>query len=104
MSIKPVDLQVMIPKTPEVSRISSEFNEKSVAHQQQQSASVQNKVENDLRQVYSQESTQNTAIREKQEKNRGRKKKKSRKDDKRKNSEREKTNLEVQTSTIDIRL
>jgi hypothetical protein len=95
MSIKPVDFQVMLPKTSEVSKISSDDQHRNTALQQMQSQSTQNKSELNLRQVHSQDKTPEARIKEKQEKNQdGRKEKKKNKQN----------NNSDNTSTIDIRL
>jgi hypothetical protein len=96
MSIKPVDFQVMLPKTSEVSRQSSDDQHRNLSLLQMQSQSTQNKSELNLRQVHSQDKTPEARIKEKQEKNQG-----GRKEEKKKNK---KDNNSDNTSTIDIRL
>jgi len=103
MSIKPIDLQVMVPKTSEISKISSEANQRNTSYQQQQAVNAQNRADNSLKQVYSQERTQEAKIREKQEKERknsGNNKQKERK----KQGQSNKYELGDKRSTIDIRL
>ena len=97
MSIKPVDFQVMLPKTSEVSKVSSDDQHRNTAMQQMQSQSTQNKTELNLRQVHSQDKTPEARIKEKQEKNEG-----GKKEEKRKNKR--DNNTDNNSSTIDIRL
>ena len=97
MSIKPVDFQVMLPKTGEVSKIHSDEHQKSDALQQQQASLNQNKTETNLRQVHSQEKTQDAKIREKQERERQERRKK-------KNGGNKDSGSKDQRKTIDIRL
>lgn len=100
MSIKPVDYQVLIPKTAEVSKIQNDNQNKNAAVQQQQTVLTQHKAEDSVNVVYSQESAQKAAVREKE------------KEKRRKNSDKRgtgrkykhKKNYESSTSTIDIRL
>ena len=85
MSIKPIDFQMVIPKTSEVSKIyNDDVNKNQAIHQQQQTAS-QTKIDNNLKQVVNRENVQNDRVREKQEKNNSRqnekKKKRQNKDD-----------------------
>jgi hypothetical protein len=95
MPIKPVDFQVMLPKTSEVSKIHTDEQHKNLVAQQQQAAASQNKTAESLRQVHKQETVQQANIREKQEKNQKNKKGKD-------NSKKGKD--DTQTGTIDIRL
>mgnify|MGYP000109072249 CR=1 FL=1 len=105
MSIKPVDLQVMVPKSNEISRIHNEQQQKNTAAQQQQASNVEHTADENLRQVHSQENAQQAKIKEKQGRNSG--KDKSKKEKKKKKvsySKDKKANDEIKTSTIDIRL
>jgi hypothetical protein len=102
MSIKPVDFQVMIPRTSEVSRISEAENHKSQVLLQQQAASTNQKVEHDLKQVYSQSKADEVRIRERQEKHQGDGKKNKKKDAAQ--EEKKRQSGDSHNSTIDIRL
>lgn len=104
MSIKPVDFQVLIPRTMEASKISNDEAQKNLATQQQQTSSMQHKVDNSLNQVYSRNKTQNARINEKQkDNNKGREQKKKNRG--KADSEEEKPlNKGIQTSTIDIKI
>lgn len=97
MSIKPVDFQVMLPKTAEVSKISHDEQHKNQAVQQLQASMSQLKSDSNLRQVHFQDRTQEAGIREKQEKNQGSKKEK-------KNKQGNNSDKNLNASTIDIRL
>lgn len=96
MSIKPVDFQVMIPRTMEVARTSSDENQRNFAMQHQQAASAQHNAESTLKQVYSQKRPQEAGISRREKDNSGRERKKKG------GSEERKKNL--QTSTIDIKV
>ncbi|NLI59140.1 MAG: hypothetical protein GX387_11615 [Clostridium sp.] len=100
MSIKPVDYQILIPKTSEVSKIQNDNQNKNATIQQQQSVSTQHKAEDSVNLVYSQESPQKAAIREKE------KEKKKKNPDKkgRGRKYKHKKNQDNGTSIIDIRL
>lgn len=99
MSIKPVDYQVMLPKTAEVSKLNSDEQHKNMVIQQQQASLTQLKAETSLRQVHSQDKAQEARIKEKQEKNQG-----GRKDERKKNKQGNRQVKDSNTSTIDIRL
>ena len=103
MSIKPVDFQVMLPKTSEISKIHNDDQHKNQLLQQQQAVTVQNKAEDQLRQVYSQDKANEARIREKQEKNREKNKKEKKKNNGNYGGSKE-IQSDGQTSTIDIKL
>jgi len=105
MPIKPVDFQVMIPRTMEASKITSEAAQKNLAAMQQQAADTQMKAYDSLRQVYSKDQPHDVHITEKQDKrnNAGEKKK----DGRRKNAAQEENQgnyTSTEGSTIDIRI
>lgn len=102
MSIKPVDFQVMIPKTVEVSKVSNDEAQRNHSAQQQQTSSMQHKVDSSLNQVYSQTKPQNARINERQKDNTRDKDKKK----KGKSGEKDEESLKdsMQTSTIDIKI
>jgi hypothetical protein len=105
MAIKPIDLQIMMPRVNEMSRIQNDELQRNHAAQQSAVQSTDKQSENNLKQVTSREETQKTAIREKQE---GRKQssgqgKESEEDDeqdKKQNPDKQK----LSGRTIDIRL
>lgn len=106
MSIKPIDLQVMIPKTSEVSKIHSHENQKSLVLQQQQAISAQNKVENQLRQVYLQNRVHEVKIRER-ERNNQQNREKNREEEERSKAKGKRQNdktTEVKPGAVDIRI
>ncbi|EGD46001.1 hypothetical protein Cpap_0607 [Ruminiclostridium papyrosolvens DSM 2782] len=85
MSIKPIDFQMVVPKTSEVSKIyNDDVNKNQAIHQQQQTAG-QTKIDNKLKQVVNRENVQNDRVKEKQERDSSRqnekKKKRQNKDD-----------------------
>ncbi len=106
MSIKPIDFQVQIPKTTEISRTNSHDAQKNLTFQQQQATLTQQLAEGTLTKVYQHDKTHNTAIREKQKEN---EKRKEKEDDKNKNDKGKITkgndlNEPIKTSTIDIKI
>ena len=107
MSIKPVDFQIIIPRTSEVSKLNSEELSRQLSVQQHQAQLVQQKSEISTKQVYSQEKAYEVAIREKQERNRKGNKKDSSKrdlsnDESGKNDE--KNDIVSKIGKIDIRI
>ena len=104
MSIKPIDFQVMLPKTMEVSKIHQDEQHKGSLLQQQAATASKEKTDLNMTQVIHQESAQGARIREKQEKNGGSKKKEEKKKSKGNYSGNKETEKEQKTSYIDIRL
>ena len=103
MSIKPVDFQVMIPRTMEVSKSSNDEAQKNQTMQQYQAASTQQHAENTLKQVYSQKRAQDARITQRQ-KEKGNSGKDQKKKDRNGNNESNATRNNMQTSTIDIKI
>ncbi len=68
MSIKPLDFQVMIPRSSEVSRIQNDEAAKNQAVHQQQAEANQQKISQNLKQVSKKENIQNGRVDEKQPK------------------------------------
>jgi hypothetical protein len=107
MSVKPVDFQVMIPRTMDAAKVRSDEMQKNQALAQQQAAAMQNKAEDTLKQVYSRSQTQEARINEMQKEN-------SQQNDKRKKGEKDrdasgdkngrKSGGTIRTSTIDIKI
>ncbi|MCX8130295.1 MAG: hypothetical protein N3I35_09380 [Clostridia bacterium] len=105
MSIKPVDFQVMLPRTTEISKIHSDEQHKNQIIQQQQESTVQHKAEDNVKYVHSQDKVQEAKIREKEEKERNDKKQEKRKNKNKGNyNSNSKKEEDIKTSTIDIRL
>lgn len=67
MSIKPIDFQVMYPKTSEVSKIQNEEANKNQAIHQQQASTNQNKIDDKLKQVVARENVKNGRVDEKKQ-------------------------------------
>lgn len=107
MAIKPLDLQVMIPKVNEVSRIRTDEQQRELAIQQNAVEASARESENNLRQVNSREQTHEAAIRERNEKGKRQSKEKDRKKQQGEpGNNASKTGKETYSSgsTIDIRL
>lgn len=103
MSIKPIDFQVMIPKTGEVSKIQNDQQQRNHAMEQQQTTVNQHKSQDNVNLVHSREDAQKAKISEKQEKKQGEKRQKKNRQKGSYGTKGEKS-MEEQTSTIDIRL
>ncbi len=106
MAIKPVDFQVMIPRTMEAAKASNDVNQKNITAQQQQAAATQHRAEGSLKQVYSRTQPQSAHVEEKHKEN-------SKKDGKGKQSGNQSDSHEesghgrpneIITSTIDIKI
>ncbi|NLG88954.1 MAG: hypothetical protein GX494_07015 [Clostridiaceae bacterium] len=87
MPIKPIDMQIMMPRINEMSRIQNEEQQRIQASQQVAAQTTVKQFENNTRQVNSREETHNTAIREKQQNE----KRQSNQQDKENNPDKEKT-------------
>jgi len=107
MAIKPVDFQVMIPRTMEAAKVSNDEMQRNHAMQQQKAAATQHRAEDSLKTVYARSQAQDARISEKQ-REKGQKDRKQRKNEKSAEAEedREKKNLNnsIRTSTIDIKI
>ncbi|NLP13451.1 MAG: hypothetical protein GX383_02990 [Clostridium sp.] len=103
MSIKPIDFQVMIPKTSEVSKIQKDEQNKNLVLEQQQTIVSQKKSEDNVNLVHSREETQNAKIDHEQEKKQNEKKRKNNRFKGRYGTKGEKETDE-EIGTIDIRL
>lgn len=107
MSIRPIDFQVMIPKTVDVSRIQANEQQQSLAALQSKTQSIEKQSEENLKQVNSGKEPYKVEIREDKERN-GR----EQKQEHRQNQPEEKENGKKTTiydkritgSKIDIRL
>ncbi|HEY5583623.1 MAG TPA: hypothetical protein VIK78_03925 [Ruminiclostridium sp.] len=93
MSIKPMDFQVMFPKTSEVAKTYNDETNKNQAINQQQASSNQERIDNNLKQVIARENVQHGSITEKQEK-----------DNTKQNDKKKKQKNTPNTPTIDIRI
>lgn len=102
VTIRPIDLHMMMPKTEQLSKLASETNYKINAFQQQQESNTENKVERSMKQVYSKDKVQDIRISEKQQKNSGSKDKDRR--EQKKKSDKGHDDAFMHTGTIDIRL
>lgn len=96
MSVKPIDMQVMMPRTTEVSKIHNEQQNRGQVLQQGNMANLQHKVDNDLNKVSQKASAEKIAIRDEEEKKRREREKNN--NEKKKNKEKE------PGSTIDIKI
>ncbi len=101
MSIKPVDFQVMLPRTGEVSKIRTDEQNKNHALQQQSTSLVQHEADDSLRLVHSQEGVQQAKIKDKQEKEKNREGKKKNKGN---YNNKKETDQDIKYSTIDIKI
>jgi hypothetical protein len=79
MSIRPMDFQVMYPKTSELSKTYSDETNKNQAIAQQQAETNRERVDSNLKQVVARENVQHGRVNEKQEKDTSRQKDKKKK-------------------------
>lgn len=107
MSIKPIDFQVMMPRTIDAAKATNDLVQRNILNQQQQASVTRQKSEDELRQVYSRDQAQNVVIsekqREKQEKGENKDKSEEKSDEKQENAT-NKLNNTLNTSTIDIKI
>lgn len=93
MSVKPIELQVMFPKTSELAKTyHDEANKNQTIHQQQAEANRE-RIDNSLKQVVARENVQHGRVDEKKEK-----------DHSRENKNKKKQQKNLQKPTIDIRI
>lgn len=107
MPIKPVDFQVMIPRTLEAAKVSNDEAQKNHLLQQQQAAATQHKAEDSLRQVYSRSQAEHARITDKQREDRQKdrkKKKNGQNNEEIDNGQKNMLNKDIRTSTIDIKI
>jgi len=108
LPIKPIDYQVVIPRTLEASKVSIDAAQKYHLMQQHQAEATRNKAEDSLRQVYSRSNAEQVRISDKQREERqsrqDEKNKDNKKQDKNNASDKRRLNNKNKTSTIDIRI
>ncbi len=105
MAIKPIDLQVMMPRVNEVSRIRNDEQQRSQASQQSAVQSTDKQSENELKQVNSRKEAYKTAIRERQEKQKQQSQQKNHDDEAEEQEKKQNEKMENPSGrTIDIRL
>jgi len=106
MSIKPVDFQISIPRTVEVSKVKGDENNKELAQQQAQASSTQSKVDNSMKQVQKRNQAEEARIREKQEKEEKRRQGKGQEDSNKdeNNQDSAKYVIKQKTSTFDVKI
>lgn len=93
MSIKPMDFQVMFPKTSELSKTYNDEANKNQAIYQQQAEANRDRIDNSMKQVVARENVKQGRVNEKQEK-----------DNNRQNDKKKKQKNDQNTPTIDIRI
>lgn len=107
MSVKPVDFQIMLPKTMEVAKMSNDEVHRNLTAQQQQVTATMHRAEDSLKQVYSRPQAQGTRIAEKPKENRKNDRKKKEAgghSDKKDENGWNNTEKPIITSTIDIKV
>lgn len=106
MAIKPVDFQVMIPRTMEASKINNDESQRNQSLQHQLAAAGQQKAQDSLKQVVSKHQAENVRITEKQNDRRQNreKKKKQGQNPSEDNKRKERLNKETGSSIIDIKI
>jgi hypothetical protein len=108
MSVKPVDFQVMIPRTMDAAKVRSDELQKSLALQQQQAAAMKDKAEDTLKQVYSKSQAHEVRINDKQREESRQQSEKKKKDGREEKASEGKDGKRperaIRTSTIDIKI
>ncbi len=106
MPIKPIDFQIMVPRTMDAAKITNDEAHKNQALLQQQATATQHKADNTLKTVYSRSQAQNVRITEKQ-RDAGQNKKKKKDGQEREATADDSGNKParpIRTSTIDIKI
>ncbi len=93
MSVKPMDFQVMFPKTSELSKTYSDEANKGQAITQQQAETNRERIDSSMKQVLARENVQGGRVNEKQEK-----------DNSKQNDKKKKQKNIRSTPTIDIKI
>ena len=106
MPIKPIDFQIMVPRTMEAAKISNDEAQRNQTMLQQQATATQHKADDTLKTVYSRSKTQEAKITEKQRDDRQNKKKKKdgREYENTEENCKSKPVKEIKTCTIDIKI
>jgi hypothetical protein len=104
MSIKPIDLQVMLPRTTHIAKIHNDEQNRSQMLAQQQSSTVQHKAEESVRLVHSQDKANEAERREKEEREKKEKRQEKEKKKNKGNYNLNRKNEEIKISTIDIKI
>ena len=107
LPIKPIDYQVMIPRTLEAAKVNNDEAQKNHLLHQQQAMTTQQKADDSLKQVYSRSQAEHARIMEKQRENRQndkKRKKDGQNPEESEGSEKSKLNNDIRTSTIDIKI
>lgn len=102
MSIRPVDFQIMVPRTMDAAKASSNEAQRYISAQQQQTTATQNKAEDYTKLVHSQEQAQEVRISQKQKDNRSYNSKNKKKSNNEANTDLSEN--EIKISTIDIKI
>ncbi|NLY17975.1 MAG: hypothetical protein GX045_03250 [Clostridiaceae bacterium] len=107
MPIKPVDMQIMMPRVNEVARIQNNEQQHNLATIQNKVQTSEKQSESSLRQVNSRKDDEKTIIKDKSRENRGqagKKYSKARQEDNKEKRNNKKDNINTSGRTIDIRL
>lgn len=94
MSIKPMDFQVMFPKTSELSKAYNDETNKNQAVHQQQAEANRDQIDHNLKQVVARENVRNGRVNERQQKD----------NTKQDNKKKQQKNNTKNRTTIDIRI
>ncbi len=105
MDLKPVDFQVMVPKTTEISKIMKEQNQKDTSNKDTSLLGIKEQAEKDVKAVTSKQKTFKTVIKEKQEQNKNSgKQKETKKEDEEKEEPKKTISQDSKGSIIDIQI
>ncbi len=107
LSIKPIDFQIMVPRTLDAAKAASDSMQRNQGLQQQQASATQRKAAESLKQVYSQSQAEHARITEKQKEGQQGERKQERDghvNEDKEEKEKNRLNNEISTSTIDIKI
>lgn len=106
MPIKPIDMQIMMPRVSEASRIQNDEQQHNHAALQDKALASNKQAENSTNQVNSREDDEKTIIKDKRQKNKGQSSEKDSREQQEENKEKHNNELNISASgrTIDIRL
>lgn len=107
MPIKPIDFQVMMPRTLDAAKEASDAMQRNHGLQQQQASSINRDADESLKQVYAKSQAESARIMEKQRGNQqgeGRKEKDGRDTKEKQVQDNKRLKKDISTSTIDIKI
>lgn len=87
MAIKPIDMQIMMPRTHDASKVHSEQQNRAAQAQQSANTSVEHMVDDELNKVYEKNNSQKISIKDDEEKKKKEREQKKEQKDGKKNKD-----------------